>query len=88
MGGKLFVVGTNALFAYEARAGVQFESGMLNTGDTDFLVDARQGLRLTLVDVRSEGVMGLLQKIDRSFAKEKPYRASNDLGFHVDLICP
>jgi hypothetical protein len=85
----LFVVGTHALFAYEAASGVVFDSGLMATGDIDLLWDARRRLSLALVDARAEGVLGLLKKVDRSFAAQRnSYRAVNDEGYYVDLLRP
>ena len=42
LGSRVAVVGTNAMFAYEAAAGVTFSSGLLATGDIDFALDARR----------------------------------------------
>lgn len=89
LGAHLFVVGTHSLFAYEAAAGVRFESGLLASDDIDLLWDARRHLSLALVDVRQEGVLGLLRRVDRSFhPMPNAYRAVNDQGFYVDLIRP
>lgn len=90
LGRKLHVIGTNALFAYEVRAGVRFESTLLATGDAGLLMDARRHLRLAIADVRQEGVLRLLRKVDKSFEPQGPhaYRAINRDGFLVDLIRP
>ncbi|MDF1563717.1 MAG: nucleotidyltransferase domain-containing protein [Deltaproteobacteria bacterium] len=88
LGTHLLLVGTNALFAYEARAGGHLESDLLATGDADLLWDARQGIELLDDAVRAEGILGLLQKLDRSFQLRGPrdFRAFNADGFFVDLI--
>ena len=87
LGRHLFVVGTHALFAYEAAAGIVFESGLTATTDVDLLWDARRRLSLALVDVREEGVLGLLRKIDRTFTAQRgSFRAVNDEGYYVDII--
>lgn len=90
LGRQLFVVGTHSLYAYEARAGVAFSSGLTATADVDLLWDTRRRLRLAMAeDVLQRGVIGLLQRIDRSFSSEnKGYRAVNDDGYFVDLIRP
>jgi hypothetical protein len=89
LGRHLFVVGTHALFAYEAASGVLFASGLTATTDIDLLWDARRRLSLALVDARAEGVLGLLRKVDRSFAAERNnFRAINDEGYYVDLLRP
>ena len=90
MGRAIDVVGTSALFAYERLCGVQIESGLLATGDVDLLFDSRSSLKLLSSDVRSGGLLGLLRKVDTSFAPlgRKSFRAANDDGFMVDLIQP
>jgi len=90
LGTHLLVVGTHALFAYEAAAGVQVRAGLLATTDADLLWDARQRLTLVLPEARRDGVLGLLQRVDRSFQLRNPhdFRASNADGFWIDLIRP
>jgi hypothetical protein len=90
LGGHLIVVGTNALFAYEALAGVQIQSDLLATGDIDLLYDARHHMSLALKGIRTEGLIGLLRKVDKSFAvtHRRGYRATNRDGYLVDLIRP
>lgn len=53
LGDHLIVVGTNALFAYEAAARVQIESGLVASGDIDLLHDARHHLSLALQDIHA-----------------------------------
>ncbi|WP_349369939.1 GSU2403 family nucleotidyltransferase fold protein [Salinarimonas sp.] len=89
-GSHLRVVGTNALFAYEARAGVLVGAELLATGDADLLLDARRSLRLLSDDTRREGVLGVLRQVDRSFAPRSAgdFRAVNRDGFFVDMVRP
>jgi hypothetical protein len=89
LGPRIAVVGTNALFAYEAAAGVHFASGLLATVDVDLALDARRSLTLAAA-LRPEGLLGLLRKVDRSFAirRDGDFRAVNRDGFMVDLITP
>ena len=90
MGTAVDVVGTNALFVYERLAGVHITSGLLSTQDVDLLMDSRHSLRLIAKDFSNKGLIGLLQKIDHSFAPlaKNSYRAANRDGFLVDLIKP
>jgi hypothetical protein len=89
LGRQLFVVGTHALFAYEAASGVLFDAGLTATTDVDLLWDVRRRLSLAMVDVRAEGVLGLLRKVDGTFtAQRNSFRAVNDKGYYVDLIRP
>jgi hypothetical protein len=87
----VMIVGTNALYAYEAACGVQILSaGRLETQDIDLLLDSRRSLELIVNEVRREGLIGILRKIDKSFTvmDKQNFRAVNDRGFMVDLIRP
>jgi hypothetical protein len=87
----VMIVGTNALYAYEAACGVQILSaGRLETQDLDLLLDSRRSLELIAGDIRREGLIGILRKIDKSFSvmEKQDFRAVNDRGFMVDLIRP
>ncbi|MGD8991871.1 MAG: nucleotidyltransferase domain-containing protein [Desulfobacterales bacterium] len=91
LGRNLQIVGTNALYAYEARAGIFLERGLLATRDMDVLWDIRPKLRLFAIDdVDNEGLLYILQKADRSFdlPSNKSFRAVNQAGYMVDLIKP
>lgn len=90
LGRGISVVGTNAMFAYERRAGGHFEAGLLATSDVDLLFDARQRLRLIGPADPIEGIGGLLKKVDASFQPIAPgaFRAINDTGLMIDLIQP
>lgn len=90
LGRGISVVGTNAIYAYERMAGGSFPASLLATGDIDLLFDGRRRLRMLVRDDQSEGLAGLLRKVDASFSLVAPgaFRASNDQGFMVDLIQP
>lgn len=90
LGQHLFVIGTNALYAYEARSGVLFDSGLVATRDFDLLWDARDHLRLLLTGASPEGVLGVLRKADPTYSTADDYgtRAQNSDGYFVDLFCP
>lgn len=90
LGEQLLVVGTNALWAYEAKAGVQLTSDLLATTDADLLMDARKHMSLLTPEARKGGIIGILQKIDSSFKirGERDFKAVNKDGFSVDLIQP
>ncbi|UCI06323.1 nucleotidyltransferase domain-containing protein [Mesorhizobium sp. B1-1-8] len=91
LGRQLLVVGTNALFAYEALAGVQISSGLTATGDIDLLFDSRRRISfVTEEKITQSGLIGVLRKVDRSFKPLQPraFRATNRDGYLVDLIRP
>lgn len=86
--GDFLVLGTQALYAYEAEAGVQFLLELLASGDVDLLYDTRKHLTLASAKLDREGLLGLLRKADRSFEPllKRGFRAANGDGFMVDLI--
>jgi hypothetical protein len=83
------VVGTHALYAYEATAGVRLDSDTLATRDMDLLWDTRKRIlfstQLAKVD---SSMLGVLKKVDSSFRirKSQKYTAVNKDGFEVDII--
>jgi hypothetical protein len=85
---NLLVIGTNALFAYEARAGVRFSSGITATEDIDLLWDSRKSLDLVSDSTfNQKGLLGVIRKADATFElMEEGYRAVNSKGYMVDLI--
>lgn len=86
--GTFTVLGTQALYAYEAAAGVQFLLELLASGDIDLLVDTRKKLTLVSSRLESDGLLGLLKKADRTFKpiRKNGFRAANAGQFMVDLI--
>jgi hypothetical protein len=88
LGQSFIVLGTQALYAYESAAGVQFLSELLASGDVDLLYDARKNLSLAAHKMEGEGLLGILRKADRSFEciRKRGFRAANAGQFMVDLI--
>ncbi|OYO31324.1 nucleotidyltransferase domain-containing protein [Janthinobacterium sp. PC23-8] len=84
------VVGTNALYCYEAAAGVRIEREHLATDDLDILWDNRKRLTLaTREKLQPSGLLGLLKRVDKSFElKATPdlFTAVNRDGYQVDLL--
>ncbi|MGO9173454.1 MAG: GSU2403 family nucleotidyltransferase fold protein [Rhodomicrobium sp.] len=78
LGTKATVIGTNALYAYEAMAGVHIRPALLETS-----------LKLAIENIRPPSMIALLQKVDRSFAiADYGIAARNKTGFIVELISP
>lgn len=83
------VVGTHALYAYEAAAGVRLHADALATRDIDLLWDTRKRIvffsQLAKID---SSMLGVLKKVDASFRmrKSQMYTAVNKDGFEVDII--
>ena len=87
LGRNVTVVGTNAIFAYEAAAGVFVDTAMLSTGDLDILLDARVRLRLT-AEKAAPSLIEALKAADASYrlVARHGFSAVNAGGYHVDLI--
>lgn len=88
LGRTFTVLGTQAMYAYEASAGVQFLSELLASGDVDLLYDSRKKITLVSNNMDGQGLLGLLKKADRSFEciRKRGFRAANARQFMVDLI--
>jgi hypothetical protein len=83
------VVGTHALYAYEAAAGVRLEADALATRDIDLLWDTRKRIIFSTQLARVDSSMlGVLKKVDSSFRirRGQKYTAVNKDGFEVDII--
>jgi hypothetical protein len=83
------IIGTHALYAYEAAAGVRFASGALATQDVDLLWDTRRRVTfLAQMQSQNSSMLGLLKKVDPSFElrEDQQYTAVNDKGFEVEII--
>ena len=90
LGSGIRVLGTNALYAYEAAAGVRIDPGLTTTEDIDLLFDPRGGLTFVADEsVSHPSLLRLIQKVDRSFKRSNlTFRAVNADGYLVDLIKP
>ncbi len=91
LGNSFMVIGTNALFAYEAAAGVFLDQDILATSDMDILWDPRP--KLVLVSDNEPGradFMDIIRKADKSFEimDKNSFRAVNKDGYMIDLLKP
>jgi hypothetical protein len=87
LGEHFTVVGTHALYAYEAAAGVRIMQGALATQDVDLLWDARKRVQFVSDMARLDSSMlRVLQQADKSFVRKEMQNetAINDKGFEVD----
>lgn len=83
------VVGTHALYAYEAAAGVRLDADALATRDIDLLWDTRKRIIFSTQLARVDSSMlGVLKKVDPTFRmrQSQKYTAVNKDGFEVDII--
>ena len=88
---KLIVIGTNALYAYEAKCGLVIEQEHLATRDIDLLNRKEKGISFIFKELMlSRNAIDFLHTIDKSFQKsdEVAYRFVNDDGVWVELINP
>jgi hypothetical protein len=85
LGVNLMIVGSHALYAYEAAAGVQLKSGLLQTEDLDTLLTGNLEFAGS---VKTSGLLGLLRSVDKTFSplRNNSFRAANARGFMVDLL--
>lgn len=91
LGQNILVVGTNAMYAYEAAAGVFLDRPLTATRDMDILWDVRPKLTLFAEDETDPvDLLDILRKADKSFEPAGPgsFRAVNRDGYMVDLIKP
>jgi hypothetical protein len=82
-------VGTHALYAYEAAAGVRIVQGALATQDVDLLWDARRRLQfMTQLKHIDSSVLRILQRADPTFRRKEMQAetAINAKGFEVDFL--
>ena len=89
LGRHFAVVGTHALYAYEAAAGVRIVQGALATQDVDLLWDARRRVRfITDIGKLDTSMLGVLQRADASFIRKEGQNetAINAKGFEVDFL--
>ena len=85
---QMIVVGTNALYAYEALAGGLFDTQLVSTQDIDLFVDSRNALKLSVEEEPDQQILlKVLRAADRSFeSANRSYRATNRDGYMVDFI--
>lgn len=90
LGSGIRVLGTNAIYAYEAAAGVRIDPGLTSTEDIDLLFDARAELIFAAGEALPHpSLLRLLQRVDRGFRRaNQSFRAVNADGYLVDLIKP
>ena len=88
---KLIVIGTNSLYAYEAKAGIMIEEEHLATHDIDILNRKDKGVSFMFTELsQTTNAIDLLQSIDKSFyqSPKVPYRFINKDGVWIELIMP
>jgi hypothetical protein len=88
---KLIIIGTNSLYAYEARAGIAIDNAYLATDDIDILNRKEKGLSFIFKELMSPTkAIDFLHLIDKSFYQDAniPYRFINKDAVWIELINP
>jgi len=84
------VIGTHALYAYEAESGTRIgEVAAMTTRDIDLLWDTRRRIQFaTHMKRMGASMLGILKKVDSTFKliDGQRYTAVNDEGFEIDII--
>ena len=90
LGRGLRVIGTHALYGYEAAAGDYFAAELLATIDLDLCWDARSRLVIATDGDQGQAVLSVLRRVDRSFETGSLYEMSarNDEAFIVEIMSP
>jgi len=89
---EIRVVGTHALYAYEALSAVQFLPAVMETQDLDVLWDSSARLTATIAGKTSESemptVLDVLRTVDETYTRneERTFQARNAAGFSVDFL--
>ena len=89
VGQHFMVVGTHALYAYEAAAGVRILERAMATQDVDLLFDTRQRLAFSVsMEYSRESMIGLIRKVDPTFEMVPTEKCTlrNDKGFEIDFV--
>ena len=88
LGSGIRVLGTNAIYAYEAAAGVRIDPGLTTTEDIDLLFDSRGGLTFVATDEVSDSVAahagGALQRQGPAQRQHRGPRAEAKRGARQD----
>ncbi len=88
---KLIVIGTNSLYAYEAKAGIMIEESHLATHDIDILNRKDKGVSFIFNALHQDtSALEFMQTIDKTFYQSPnvPYRFINNDGVWIELITP
>jgi hypothetical protein len=88
---KMVLIGTNALYAYEAHCALFVEDEQLATDDIDLLAKENKELSMVFKEVLPQGKLtSLIKLIDKSFEQDPkaPYRFRNKKGVLLEIISP
>ncbi|WP_431286032.1 GSU2403 family nucleotidyltransferase fold protein [Roseateles chitinivorans] len=82
------VIGTYAMYAYEAAAGVVFDEPTMATNDVDLFLTANAQMKFAQVIDAHSSMVDLLKEVDPTFERneEQKESATNGDGFSVDFL--
>ncbi len=86
---QFMVVGTHAIYAYEAAANVRVQEAAMATIDVDLLFDTRRLLSFTAaIEQTNESFANLLKKVDPTFERLDLDKCTlqNSKGFQVQIL--
>lgn len=88
---KLVLIGTNALYCYEAHCGVFLENAALSTIDIDILGRRNKKLSFAFKELMGDKkIVELIKSIDKSFEQNQkaPYQFVNKANVCLEIINP
>ncbi len=88
---KVIVIGTNSLYAYEAKCGVFIEQQLLATDDIDLLNKRDKKISLAFLESsQPKNIVELLKSIDKTFEQNEkiPYAFINKNNTVVEIVNP
>ena len=90
LGAGIRVLGTHAIYAFEAAAGVHLDASLTTTEDVDLLLDSRGKMSFAATgEIKEASLLRILRRVDKSFERSaQTFRAVNKTGYLVDLIKP
>lgn len=82
------VIGTYAMYAYEATAGVVFDEPTMATNDVDLLYTADKQMKFAQIAPSFESMVDVLREADPTFDRNEEQRESamNSQGFSIDFL--
>lgn len=89
--GKLVLIGTNALYCYEAHCGVFLEDSALSTIDIDILSRRNKKLSFAFKELAGDKkIVEFIKSIDKSFEQNQkiPYQFINKANVCLEIINP
>jgi hypothetical protein len=86
--GYYTVIGTYAMYAYEAAAGVVFDEPTMATNDVDLFYTADKQMKFAELATGHQSMVDVLREADPTFGRNEDQKesATNDKGFSIDFL--